>query len=156
MKTTLGIGAAIIVGVLALGAWSERNLVRAIGADDHAAAMVKPISAAENMIHQLMDHRQSRVSLCSAGDAGTSQGYAHLSGEVRNDGQELIDSLEAVATFRTRGGTFVKAADALIEYRPLMPGQVSPFLVLTTWNPMISGCQVAFKTYAGGEVSASQ
>ena len=76
----------------------------------------------------------------------------HVRGEVRNSSATAIDQIEAVATFRTSDGTFVKSSDALIEYQPLMPGQASPFTIPDHSNPAIQIAELAFKELSGGSI----
>ncbi len=82
----------------------------------------------------------------------TEYGYIHVVGEVRNISNSKLEHVLAVVTFRTENGTLVKTDDALINYDPLMPGQSSPFKVLTTENPAIKKLSLGFKHLLGGEI----
>ena len=44
----------------------------------------------------------------------------------------------------------MKADTALVEYNPLMPGQTTPFKVMSTYNPVMKKCTIAFKEMFGG------
>jgi hypothetical protein len=79
--------------------------------------------------------------------------YVEVRGEVRNLSVAAIDDIDAVATFRTSDGTFVKSADTLIEYQPLMAGQTSPFHILATINPVIQTAELSFKELSGGSIA---
>lgn len=79
-------------------------------------------------------------------------GYAHIDGLVKNISAESMDAVVAVAEFYASDGTFVKSADALIEYNPILAGQSSPFEVLTTDNPAITEGKISFKEFWGGTI----
>lgn len=78
----------------------------------------------------------------------------NVSGEVTNNTSESLEAVEAVATFYTAQGEFVKTSSALVEYNPILSGQTSPFTVLDTGNPRISSVKIAFKYLLGGSISA--
>ena len=65
-----------------------------------------------------------------------------------------IDSLTAVIEFRTADGTFVKSEMGIVEFQPLLPGQTSPWKVMTTHNPAIEKVGLRFKRMFSGAVSA--
>jgi hypothetical protein len=79
-------------------------------------------------------------------------GYSHIDGMVTNISGEPMKNVQAVGEFYTEDGTFVKAAEALLEYNPILPGQSSPFQVLTTTNPAIKRGTVNFKEFFGGTI----
>jgi hypothetical protein len=79
--------------------------------------------------------------------------YIFVKGEVKNVSSNAIENVMAIGTFRTNDGTFVKSRDALIDYNPLLPGQVSPFKAGDTNNPAIKKCEVSFKTLWGKAIN---
>ncbi|MER8546469.1 FxLYD domain-containing protein [Mesorhizobium sp. M1169] len=83
-------------------------------------------------------------------------GFAKVTGEVTNRSSEPIESLMVIGIFRTSNDEFVKSAEAMVDYQPLMPGQTSPFPAMTTDNPIMRNCNVAFKTMFGGLVSSGR
>lgn len=80
----------------------------------------------------------------------TEHGHTSISGEVKNISDKPLKNVTAVATFKTKDGTFVKSANALIDYNPILAGQTSPFKALSSHNPAIGNCYVSFKTLGGG------
>jgi len=80
-------------------------------------------------------------------------GFAYVTGEVKNVSGEALENVQSVGEFRTSGSELVKTADALVEYNPIMPGQTSPYKVITTDNPQIKGCSISFKYLMGGKIS---
>ena len=60
------------------------------------------------------------------------------------------------AIYTTGNGDVVKTSDAMVDFQPLLAGQRSPFSTMTTDNPAIRTCNVAFKTMFGGEVPAER
>jgi len=83
---------------------------------------------------------------------GSKYSYATAEGRVKNTSSERLEHVEAVVTFLTDSGEFITSDSALIEFDPLMPGQTSPWEVLTTWNPRMSKARVEFKELMGGKI----
>ena len=83
----------------------------------------------------------------------TEYGYATLEGQVKNISGEPLRSVTAVATFYDKNGGFITSDDALIDYNPILPGQVSPFKVMATENPAMHKAGVEFKFLLGGTIN---
>ncbi len=73
-------------------------------------------------------------------------------GLVTNDTSRSMENVMAVALYYTEDGTFVTSDDALIDFDPILPGQSSPFSVLTRNNPAITKCGIQFKEFFGGTI----
>ena len=82
----------------------------------------------------------------------TAHGYATVEGMVKNISSAPIDNVQAVAIFSDKGGNFITSADALIDYRPILPGQSSPFKVMKSENPAMKSARMEFKQLMGGEL----
>jgi len=76
-------------------------------------------------------------------------GYAIVEGEVRNISGASMDNVTAVASFYGADQSFVSSDDALIDYRPLLAGQSSPFKVMATWNPAMKSANIDFREFGG-------
>ena len=63
-----------------------------------------------------------------------------------------IENVQAIAIFSDANGDFITSADALIDYRPILPGQSSPFKVMKSENPAMKSARMEFKQFAGGEL----
>lgn len=70
----------------------------------------------------------------------TSDRYITTEGEVTNTSNATIEYLRAVATFRAADGKFITSDTTYVEYTTLLPGQTSPFTLMTTWNPAMEHC----------------
>ena len=79
-------------------------------------------------------------------------GYVTAEGRVKNIADTTLRSVEAVVTFTTKDGTFITSDDALIEFNPILPGQTSPFKVMTVYNPAMARATIDFKELMGGAV----
>lgn len=79
--------------------------------------------------------------------------YAIVQGTVKNNTSDAIDNLEAVVEFTDASGNFITSGSTLVEFRPLMPGQSSPFKVIESYNPMMKSANLRFKELMGGEVA---
>ena len=82
-----------------------------------------------------------------------SYSYITMSGQVKNISSSNLENILAVISYYTEDDTFVKTADALIDYNPILPGQISPFEVITTDNPAITRFSISFKYLLGGTIS---
>lgn len=80
-------------------------------------------------------------------------GFVEITGLVRNISGEPLENVQAIGEFFTEDETFVKSAEALVEYDPILPGQSSPFRVMTTTNPAIRKSRVTFKNLFGGTIA---
>jgi hypothetical protein len=79
-------------------------------------------------------------------------GYAVMEGRVMNMSQRRLANVEAVATFYDASGGFVTSSDGLIDYNPILPGQISAFKVTATYNPAMRKASVEFKYLMGGSI----
>jgi hypothetical protein len=92
------------------------------------------------------------VPLLLSWNCQRAYGYMTLQGEILNRTNAPIKNLLAVARYYTGSKTFVKSDTALIQYNPIMPGQTSPFKVISTDNPMMVECKISFTHLFGGTV----
>lgn len=82
----------------------------------------------------------------------TEHGYATAEGMVKNISSAPIENVQAIAIFSDANGDFITSANALIDYRPILPGQSSPFKVMKSENPAMKSARIEFKQFAGGEL----
>jgi len=79
--------------------------------------------------------------------------YFFASGQVKNISDHNLKNVTAVLNLYDVRGMFAKSDKAMIEYNPLLPGQTSPFKVMSTANPLINKAQIEFKELLGGTIS---
>ncbi|MFH1538566.1 MAG: tetratricopeptide repeat protein [bacterium] len=79
-------------------------------------------------------------------------GHVFYEGQVRNISYKSLENVEAVVTFYDKDGNFITSSSALIEYKPLLVNQTSPFKVIETWNPAMKTASVEFKFLMGGTI----
>lgn len=79
----------------------------------------------------------------------SAHGYVTVEGQVGNISGRKIQNVEALAQFYTEEKTFITSDSALVEYNPLMPGQISPFKIITTHNPLMKTSSISFKLIFG-------
>lgn len=79
-------------------------------------------------------------------------GFAIAEGEVENISSEQLRSVDAVVSFYSADGEFITSAKNLIEFKPLLPGQISPFKVRCIYNPAMKTAKVDFKELLGGTI----
>lgn len=77
-------------------------------------------------------------------------GYATYEGQVKNISNLNLKNVQAVATWYDSNGNMITSSSALIEYNPILPGQISPFKVMKTYNPAMEKAGVEFSKLMGG------
>jgi hypothetical protein len=82
------------------------------------------------------------------------RGYSFITihGEVKNISSEKMEDVAAIVEFRDKSGTLIKSDEGIIEYNPIMPGQTSPFTVMSSDNPLMTNYHVAFKHIFGDSI----
>ncbi len=75
-----------------------------------------------------------------------------VEGQVRNISGESLRNVEVLVQWYSAGDEFIKGESALIEYDPILRNQVSPFRVITTWNPAMARFTVNLKRQSGAEI----
>lgn len=97
---------------------------------------------------------RSRYKLELLASNGTSQyGFATVEGQVKNISGSSLKSVMVVVEWATADGQFVKSDDSLVEYDPILAGQVSPFKSITSHNPAMQKYRISFKQLFGGTIS---
>lgn len=76
--------------------------------------------------------------------------YIIAEGTVKNISSESIDNVVAVMQIYDKQDKFIKSDHALIEYRPILPGQTSPFKIISSYNPAMNKASIDFQAFAGG------
>lgn len=115
--------------------------------------------ARQKELQQQAEQREAKAKLASAhlvlSDWHWSEeyGYVTVEGQVGNITGKKLQNVEAVASFYAADGTFITSDSALVEYNPLMPGQVSPFKVMKRHNPMMKKASVTFKVMWGSTLT---
>ena len=95
---------------------------------------------------------EADLALVSMRGSDGGYGYHTVEGQVKNLTGANLENVMAVVTWYTSDDEFVTTDDALIEYNPVMSGQVSPFEVMSQSNPAMSRFSVEFKTLFGGTI----
>jgi len=75
-----------------------------------------------------------------------------IEGQVKNISDKSIKNVAAVGNTYTNNNDFVTSDNALIDYNPILSGQISPFKIIITGNPAIKKCTVDFKELFGGSI----
>jgi len=88
----------------------------------------------------------------SSNGYASSSAFKSVEGQVKNITNRPIARVTAVTTWYTAAGEFVTAAEALIEYDPLLSGQTSPFTTIARTNPAMTKYVVEFKRLGGGTI----
>lgn len=59
-----------------------------------------------------------------------------------------------VVEFQTKEGSIIPSPAALIDCQPILPGQMSPWKVIGTWNPAMARCKaiLCFKYLSDGAI----
>ncbi|MFZ3057713.1 MAG: FxLYD domain-containing protein [Minisyncoccales bacterium] len=78
--------------------------------------------------------------------------YFIIEGTVKNISEESLKNVEAVGGMYQENGEIVTSDSALIDFNPILSGQISSFKVMHTDNPAIKKCEVNFKELMGGTI----
>jgi hypothetical protein len=81
-----------------------------------------------------------------------SADFVEFEGQVTNNSEQPIRSLQALAEFYTADGQFITSGSTFMNINPLMPGQTTSFKGFESFNPQIDKVQIRFKTF-NGEIS---
>lgn len=81
-----------------------------------------------------------------------SSSYLIVEGEVENTSNHPLDDVVAVVSCYDKNGQFINSDDALIEYKPILVGQRSPFKVMVNNNPLMRTYAIEFKKFNGGTI----
>ena len=79
-------------------------------------------------------------------------GYAIVQGEVENISGAALKNVAAVATWYDKDGGFITSDTTLIDYNPILPGQRSPYKVMSRHNPAMAKYGIDFKSLMGGAI----
>ena len=79
-------------------------------------------------------------------------GYATVEGEVENISEAPLAHVAAVATWYDLDGGFIRSDTALIAYNPILPGQRSPYRVISVHKPGMAKYSIVFKSTLGGTI----
>lgn len=82
----------------------------------------------------------------------SSRSHMTVEGEVVNISGDSLRYVAAVITWRDASGAFITSDKALIEYNPVLPGQTSPFKVISTRNPEMTRFDITFRTLSGPDL----
>ena len=83
---------------------------------------------------------------------GSNYGYAIAEGQIKNISGRKLDRVEALVTYYDNKRNMISSDSSLIEYRPLLPDQTSPFKVMTSYNPAMQKANIEFKFMFGGRI----
>jgi len=81
-----------------------------------------------------------------------STSFIITEGLVTNISSKSLSDVLAVVQLYDKNDNFIKSDDALIDYNPILPGQSSPFKIITSYNPAIQKGTVEFKYISGGTI----
>ena len=82
----------------------------------------------------------------------TEYNYAIYKGQVKNISSVPLKNVQAVVTWYDGNGNMITSSSALIQYNPILPGQISPFEVMETENPAMKKAAVEFSHLMGGTI----
>lgn len=82
-------------------------------------------------------------------------GHTIAEGRVKNHTGLRLENIVALVEYNDGNGELITSDSALIEYNPLMPGQTSPFKVITRYNPQMRTAGIRFRMLGGGEMKTA-
>jgi hypothetical protein len=82
----------------------------------------------------------------------SSRSHMTVEGEVVNVSDESLRHVAVVITWRDANAKFITSDKVLVEYNPILPGQTSPFKVISTLNPEMKTFDIHFRTLSGPDL----
>ena len=79
-------------------------------------------------------------------------GYVQVVGRVKNISDKSLKNVTAVVEFYDGSNKFINYDSTIIEYNPILPGQVSPFQVYTAHVSGMKKFEISFKFILGGQI----
>ncbi|MFP4053126.1 MAG: FxLYD domain-containing protein [Phycisphaerae bacterium] len=83
----------------------------------------------------------------------TRRGFAIAEGEVTNISGSKLQNVMAVVSYYDASGEVITTDSTLTEFNPILPGQTSPFRVMTVRNPAMESTRLRFRHLMGGTIS---
>lgn len=80
-------------------------------------------------------------------------GFVIIDGQVKNISESSIQNLMIVVSFFNKKNQFVTFSESFVEYKPLMPGQTSPFRIMDSFNPEMATPVPEFREYGGNVIA---
>ncbi|SRR6266849_2047241 len=75
--------------------------------------------------------------------------YLTAQGRVKNLTSGQLSDVMVEVEYYDSNDNMVTSKEGVLDYRPLMPGQISPFTVMLHDDPAIKTCRVKFKHLSG-------
>lgn len=94
-----------------------------------------------------------QLALMASRGYDADYGYHCVEGRVQNTSGQPLHNVTAVASWFDDNGEFITSDSALIEYNPILPGQISPFKTMTRTNPAMKRFTVEFKFLMGASIA---
>lgn len=82
--------------------------------------------------------------------------YALAEGRVTNNTTRTLQFARALAEYYTSSGDFITSDTGYFELTALLPGQSTPFTVMTSRNPAMGRATIRFLDRSGGELYAQK
>jgi hypothetical protein len=76
-------------------------------------------------------------------------------GEIKNTSTRSIGHVAITATFFNKKGGFISNGETMINFQPILPGQISPFSGYGGSNPSINYVRIKVAKFEGRELSFS-
>lgn len=80
--------------------------------------------------------------------------YVKAEGRVTNNTTKTLRNIQAMVEYETSSGQFITSDFSTIDLRDLLPGQSSPFSVMTSYNPAMHSASLRFREFYGPLIPA--
>ena len=113
---------------------------------------ISSAGSATNVPQQSSQNASPLLELVST--VASRQYMIQVEGQVKNISQQSLKSVTVVVSCYDANGAFVTSQNAMIQYNPILPNQVSPFIAYINNNPAIVNYKIEFKELSGGALAA--
>lgn len=133
-----------------ISVWIERTTAEEQAAQARAAQQARDRAAAEQCRRRISQAVLIVEDWHWARTRGG--GYVEAEGRVTNNTTSILRSMQAMVEYETASGQFITSDCSTIDLRDLLPGQSSPFSVLTDYNPAMARARLRFREFFGATV----
>jgi hypothetical protein len=81
-----------------------------------------------------------------------SYSYAIAEGQIKNISGKKMERVQALVTWYDKNDKMITSETNFTTYNPIMPGQITPFKVMTRHNPSMASATIEFKFLFGNKI----
>lgn len=128
--------------------------------DTYNGILKEQISLFKNEVNrrpnQIAGDSRKQLKLLSYKSNKISTAHIQVVGELKNVTDKKLDNVVVLVTFYDNNEKLITTAEAMTDFNPIMPDQISPFKVIATYNPSMDKFSIQFKYLTGEKILHDQ